>query len=62
MIITPRAMTLVVKGRRKGYVLELRARVGGDAALAAVLYASLAAKPDGSQAHPGSLAPGRSKA
>lgn len=45
LTITPRGLSLVVKGRRKGYELEWSALVSGDAALAAALNASLAVKP-----------------
>ena len=41
LTITPRGLTLVVKGRRKGYQLAWGALVSGDAALAAALNASL---------------------
>jgi len=44
LTITPHGLSLVVKGRRKGYELEWSALVSGDAALAAALNASLAAK------------------
>ena len=59
LTITPRGMTLVVKGRRKGYELEWSALVSGDAALAAALNASLAVKPAGSPAHPNPAAPAK---
>jgi hypothetical protein len=45
LTITPRGLSLVVKGRRNGYELEWRAFVRGDAALAAALNASLAVQP-----------------
>ena len=51
LTVTPRGLSLVVKGRRKGYELEWSALVSGDAALAAALNASLAVKPSGSPAH-----------
>jgi hypothetical protein len=44
LTITPRGLSLVVKGRRKGYQLQWGALVSGDAALAAALNASLAEK------------------
>jgi hypothetical protein len=50
LTVTPRRLTLVVKGRRKGSELEWSALVNGDAALAAALNASLAVKPAGSPA------------
>jgi hypothetical protein len=45
LTITRRGLSLVVKGRRKGYELEWGALVSGDAALAAALNASLTVKP-----------------
>ena len=50
LTITPQALTLVVKGRRKGYELAWSALVSGDAALATALNASLRVKPSGSAA------------
>ena len=52
--ITPRGITLVVKGRRKGLELEWRALVSGDAALATALNASLTANlgDDRTRRHP----------
>jgi hypothetical protein len=44
LTITPRGLSLVVKGRRKGYELEWSSLVSGDAALAAALNASLAVR------------------
>ena len=41
LTITPDRMTLVVKGKRKGYELEWSALVSGEAALATALNASL---------------------
>jgi hypothetical protein len=41
LTITPEGLRLVRKGRRKGQALEWRAIVGGDAALAAALNASV---------------------
>jgi hypothetical protein len=43
LTITPGGLTLVLKGRRKGFDLEWKALVSGDAALATALNASLAA-------------------
>jgi hypothetical protein len=43
LTIAPEAMTLVLKGRHKGLVLNWNALVSGDAALAAALNASLTA-------------------
>jgi hypothetical protein len=44
LTITAEGMTLAPKGRRKGFELQWRALVSGDAAIAAALNASLAAK------------------
>ena len=44
LTITPRGLTLALKGRRKGFELEWSALVSGDAALATALNASLNAK------------------
>jgi hypothetical protein len=41
LTLTPEGLKLVPKGRRKGQELSWRAIVGGDAALAAALNASL---------------------
>ena len=41
LTITPQGMTLVPKGKRKGFEVEWRALVSGDAALATALNASL---------------------
>jgi len=46
LTITPEGMSLVPKGKRKGFELEWRALVSGDAALATALNASLTAKLD----------------
>ena len=43
--LTPEGLTLTPKGRRKGYALEWRAFVNGEAALATALNASLANAP-----------------
>ena len=43
LTITPQGMTLVLKGRRKGFDLEWKALVSGDAAMATALNASLTA-------------------
>jgi hypothetical protein len=51
LTISPQRLTLVVKGRRKGYELEWSALVSGDAALATALNASLQIKPADSRAH-----------
>jgi hypothetical protein len=59
LTITPRGMSLAVKGRRKGYELEWSALVSGDAALAAALNAPLAVKSAGSPAHPNPAAPAK---
>lgn len=45
LTITPHGMTLVPKGRRKGYELAWEALVSGDAALATALNASLRVRP-----------------
>jgi hypothetical protein len=56
LTISPQGLTLVVKGRRKGYDLEWNALVSGDAALATALNASLQMKPADSRAHRGAPA------
>ena len=43
LTITPHGMTLVRKGKRKGFELEWSSLVSGDAALATALNASLTA-------------------
>jgi hypothetical protein len=43
LTVTPEGMSLVLKGKRKGFALEWRALVSGDAALATALNASLTA-------------------
>ena len=43
LTIMPQGLTLVLKGRRKGFELDWHALVSGDAALATALNASLAA-------------------
>ncbi len=45
LTITPDALKLVPKGRRKGYELGWKALVNGEAALATALNASLADAP-----------------
>ncbi len=45
LTITPQGLTLVPKGRRKGYELEWNAFVSGEAALATALNASLMVQP-----------------
>ena len=45
LTITPQGLTLVPKGRRKGYELEWNAFVSGEAALATALNASLMVPP-----------------
>ena len=49
--ITPEGLKVVPKGRRKGYELEWRALVSGEAALAVALNASLANAPAPVQSH-----------
>jgi hypothetical protein len=44
LTITPEGMSLVVKGRRKGFEMQWRDLVSGDAALATALNASLTAR------------------
>jgi hypothetical protein len=44
LTISPQGLTLAVKGKRKGFDLEWRALVSGDAALATALNASLTAR------------------
>jgi len=53
--ITPEGLTLVPKGRRKGFGLSWDAFIGGDAALATALNASLMASPSANRrpAQPG---------
>lgn len=45
LTITPDGLTLVPKGRRKGFELAWDAFVSGEAALATALNASLAVRP-----------------
>jgi hypothetical protein len=45
LTITPEGLTLVPKGRRKGYTLAWRDLVSGEAALATALNASLHVAP-----------------
>jgi hypothetical protein len=45
LTITPSGLTLVPKGRRKGYELDWASLVSGDAALAIALRASLVNPP-----------------
>jgi hypothetical protein len=45
LTITPEGLTLVPKGRRKGYTLAWRDLVSGEAALATALNASLRVAP-----------------
>ena len=45
LTITPNGLTLVPKGRRKGYELDWASLVSGDAALAIALRASLVNPP-----------------
>ena len=47
LTITPAGMTLVLKGKRNGFVLEWAALVSGEAAVATALNASLTANLDG---------------
>jgi hypothetical protein len=48
--ITPIGMSLVLKGRRKGFEMQWRDLVSGEAALAAALNASLTSRLDPSAA------------
>jgi hypothetical protein len=50
LTITPEGMTLVVKGKRKGFALEWPALVSGEAAMATALNASLTANLAGTTA------------
>ncbi len=50
LTITPDGLTLVPKGKRKGYSLEWNAFVSGEAALATALNASLMVPPAKSSA------------
>lgn len=43
LTVTPQGMSLVLKGKRKGFALEWRALVSGDAAMTMALNASLTA-------------------
>lgn len=52
LTITPRGMTLALKGKRKGLDLEWSALVSGEAALATALNASLTANLDGARRRP----------
>ena len=45
LTIDPRGLTLVPKGKRKGYALGWSAFVNGEAALATALNAAMAAAP-----------------
>jgi hypothetical protein len=54
LTITPHGMTLVRKGKRKGFELEWNSLVSGDAALATALNASLTANLGGSAKAPAS--------
>ena len=60
--ITPEGMTLVLKGRQKGFVLNWSALVSGDAALAAALNASLTANLAPKRSRPNTREPATSKA
>ena len=54
LTITPDGMSLVLKGRRKGFEMKWRDLVSGDVALATALSASLTARlhaPDDDGAH-----------
>ena len=57
--ISPEGFKLVPKGRRKGYELDWRAFVSGEAALATALNASLARAPETAAAPPPKQAPKR---
>jgi hypothetical protein len=46
LTVTPEGFKLVVKGKRKGIELSWASIVGGDAALATALNATLGARPD----------------
>lgn len=57
LTITPQGLTLVPKGRRKGYELTWDAFVSGEAALATALNASLTVRPAAAHSTPPSAAP-----
>jgi hypothetical protein len=59
LTITPDGLTLVPKGKRKGYSLAWNAFVSGEAALATALNASLMVTPAKSSS-PERRAPGKS--
>ena len=63
LTIAPDAMSLVLKGRRKGLELKWRELVSGDAALAMALNASLTARiaPEVSSPPPEPARPRKSK-
>jgi len=55
LTLAPDGMSLVLKGRRKGFEMKWRDLVSGEAALATALNASLTARlhaPEGDEAHP----------
>jgi hypothetical protein len=47
LTLSPEGLKLVEKGKRKGLELSWKDLVGGDAALASALQASLAKSPEG---------------
>jgi hypothetical protein len=61
LTITPDGLTLVPKGRRKGYQLAWQAFIDGEAALAVALNASLANGPSSRAAAKGDLGKGNAK-
>jgi hypothetical protein len=52
LTITPEGMTLALKGRRKGFDVQWRDLVSGEAALATALNASLTARLAARRAEP----------
>lgn len=52
LTIDPNGLSLVPKGKRKGYALEWSAFVNGEAALAVALNAAMAAAPPPADAKP----------
>jgi hypothetical protein len=61
LTITPDGLTLVPKGKRKGYSLEWNAFVSGEAALATALNASLMVTPAKQAPRKGRESPRESK-
>ena len=62
LAVDPQGLKLVPKGKRKGYELEWRAFVNGEAALAVALNAAMAAAPAPAPANEPPTAKAKSKA